>query len=161
MKIAILSDIHDNIWKLRKVLEQAAGADRLIFCGDFCAPFSLALVAEKFAGPIDCVAGNNDGDAVLLERIALKAGHVTMHGPYADLKLGGRRAFVSHYPAIGEAVAVSGQYDLVCVGHNHMGEIRQLGRTVLVNPGEVMGRLGHTTFAIYDTEAGQAELYEV
>jgi uncharacterized protein len=161
MRIAILSDSHDNIWNLEKVLERVAGADRLIFCGDFCAPFSLALVAEKFPGPIDCVAGNNDGDAVLLERIARKSGHVTMHGQFADLKLDAWRAFVNHYPPIGEAVAASGLYDLVCFGHNHIAEMRQVGRTTLVNPGEVMGRLGHSTFATYDTETGRAELHEV
>ena len=41
MIIAVLSDIHDNIWKLEEVLRGLGGAEELIFCGDFCAPFSL------------------------------------------------------------------------------------------------------------------------
>ena len=162
MRIAILSDIHDNIWALEKVLAgvNAAGAAALIFCGDFCAPFSLTLLAERFRGPIHAVAGNNDGDMLLLARNAAKAGNVTLHGPYAELVLDGRRIFVHHYSAIGEAVAAAGLYDLVCCGHNHQAEIRRLGATVLVNPGEVMGRFGHSTFALYDTDTGETELRE-
>lgn len=161
MKIAVLSDIHDNIWVLEKVLEGVAGADVLIFCGDFCAPFTLAMIAERFRGPVHCVAGNNDGDALLLSQVAGRAGNVTLHGAFAELNLGGRRVFVNHYPPIAEGVAASGLYDLVCFGHNHQAEIRRIGRTLLVNPGEVMGRFGHPTYAIYDAEAGEAFLYEI
>ena len=39
MKIAILSDVHDNIWKLETLLASLE-AQALIFCGDFCAPFT-------------------------------------------------------------------------------------------------------------------------
>lgn len=161
MKVAILSDIHDNIWVLEKVLAEVAGADALIFCGDFCAPFTLAMIAERFRGHVHCVAGNNDGDALLLSQVAGKAGNVTLHGAFAELSLGGRRIFVNHYPPIAEGVAASGLYDLVCYGHNHQAEIRRIGRTLLVNPGEVMGRFGHSTYALYDTEAGEASLHEV
>jgi uncharacterized protein len=54
MKIAVLSDIHDNIWALERLLEDLQ-ADVLIFCGDFCAPFTLAQIAEGFSGPIHVV----------------------------------------------------------------------------------------------------------
>ena len=37
MKIAVLSDIHDNIWKLETLLV-GLEADVLVFCGNFCAP---------------------------------------------------------------------------------------------------------------------------
>ncbi|MBC7121587.1 MAG: metallophosphoesterase family protein, partial [Candidatus Methanosuratus sp.] len=72
-----------------------------------------------------------------------------------------RRIFVHHYPAVAEAVAAAGLYDLVCCGHNHQPEIRRVGKCLLVNPGEVMGRFGHSTYAIYDTESGKADLHEV
>ncbi len=162
MLVAILSDIHDNIWALEKVVDgaNAAGAAALLFCGDFCAPFSLTLLAERFRGPIHAVAGNNDGDMLLLARNAAKAGNVTLHGPFAELSLEGRRLFVVHYPTIGEAVAAGGLYDLVCCGHNHQPETRRIGKSLLVNPGEVMGRFGHSTYAVYNTVSGEAELRE-
>ena len=40
MRIAILSDTHDNIWVLKDLLA-GLEADALLFCGDFCAPFIL------------------------------------------------------------------------------------------------------------------------
>jgi len=160
MKIAVLSDIHDNIWKLETLLA-CMEADTLIFCGDFCAPFTLAQIAEGFAGPIHVVFGNNDGDKLLLARVAGKYPHVTLHGDFAELELDGRRVAVIHYPEIGRALAQGGVYDLVCHGHSHERVVEQVGKTVRVNPGEVMGRFGLSTYALYDTTAGQAEIVEV
>lgn len=163
MKIAIVSDIHDNIWKLAEVLPEIARqqAEVLIFCGDFCAPFTLKQLAEGFNGPVHVVWGNNDGDKWLLTTIAAGAANVTLYGELAELDVAGRKIGVNHYPAIGQRLAESGAYDLVCYGHDHQARIEQVTQTVLVNPGEVMGRFGKSTFAVYDTETGQAELVEV
>jgi putative phosphoesterase len=160
MKIAILSDVHDNIWKLEMLLADLE-ADVLIFCGDFCAPFTLAQIAEGFAGPVHVVFGNNDGDQFLLARVASKFTHVTLHGDFAELELDGRQVAVTHYPQIGQALARGGLYDLVCHGHSHERVVEQTGRTVRVNPGEVMGRFGLATYSLYDTATGQAKFVEV
>ena len=90
MRIAILSDVHDNIWKLETLLDRLE-AEALVFCGDFCAPFTLAQIAESFAGPIHVVFGNNDGDQFLLARVASKSPQVTLHGEFCELELGGHR----------------------------------------------------------------------
>ncbi len=160
MKIAILSDIHDNIWVLRDLLA-GLEADALLFCGDFCAPFTLKQIGEGFGGPIHAIFGNNDGDQWLMGQVAARFSHVTLHGDFAEVELGGRQVAVTHYPPIGRALARSGVYDLVCYGHNHERAVEQVGRTLLVNPGEVMGRFGLSTYAVYDTESGQARLVEV
>ena len=44
MQLVICSDIHDNIWALESALPGMAGADALLFLGDFCAPFTLSLI---------------------------------------------------------------------------------------------------------------------
>jgi len=160
MKVAILSDIHDNIWKLGTLLA-GLEADVLLFCGDFCAPFTLAQIAEGFSGPVHVVFGNNDGDKLLLARVASRFNHVTLHGEFVELELDGRKAAVTHYPEIGRALARGGVYDLVCHGHNHERSIEQTGKTLRVNPGEVMGRFGLSTYALYDTTSGQAESVQV
>ena len=43
MRVAIMSDSHDNIWNMRKAVEIVKGrqAGLLIHCGDFIAPFML------------------------------------------------------------------------------------------------------------------------
>jgi hypothetical protein len=92
---------------------------------------------------------------------ALAAGNVTLHGQYAELTLGGRRVAVNHYPEMAQRLAESGQFDLVCYGHNHLARVEQVGATVLANPGEVMGRFGAPTFGLYDTASGQFELHAV
>jgi putative phosphoesterase len=160
MRIAILSDVHDNIWKLETLLAELE-ADALVFCGDFCAPFTLAQIAEGFTGPIHVVFGNNDGDQFLLSRVAGRFPHVALHGEFAELEFDGRRLAVTHYPAIGRAIAQGGIYDLVCHGHSHEQSVEQVGRTLRVNPGEVMGRLGPSTYALYDTTSGQPTILEV
>ena len=160
MRIAILSDTHDNIWVLKDLLA-GLQADALLFCGDFCAPFTLAQIAEGFSGPVHIVFGNNDGDQLLLSQVAGRFSHVTLHGDLAELELDGRRLAVTHYPRIGRALAKSGVYDLVCCGHSHERTVEQVGTTVLVNPGEVMGRLGLSTYAVYDTSTGQAAIVEI
>jgi hypothetical protein len=160
MKVAILSDVHDNIWKLETLLA-GLKADVLLFCGDFCAPFTLAQIAEGFSGPVHVVFGNNDGDKLLLARVASRFGHVALHGEFVELELEGRQVAVTHYPEIGRALARGGVYDLVCHGHSHERSVEQVGRTLRVNPGEVMGRFGLSTYAVYDTAAGQAEIVQV
>jgi putative phosphoesterase len=160
MKIAILSDIHDNIWKLETLLAEL-DADVLIFCGDFCAPFTLAQIAESFTGPIHVVFGNNDGDPLLMTQVATRFPQVALHGDFADLELDGRRVAVNHYPAIGVAIAQGNSYDLVCHGHSHERVTERVGKTLRVNPGEVMGRFGRSTYAVYDTRTSQAEIVEV
>jgi putative phosphoesterase len=136
-------------------------ADALIFCGDFCAPFTLAQIAEGFGGPIHVVFGNNDGDQYLLSQVAGRYGHVTLHGDFAELELGRQSVAVTHYPQIGKALARGGVYDLVCHGHSHERLIEVDGETTRVNPGEVMGRFGLSTFAMYDTTTKEAEIVEV
>ncbi|MGC8877648.1 MAG: metallophosphoesterase family protein [Anaerolineae bacterium] len=161
MRIAILSDIHDNIWKLESVLNRVQDADALIFCGDFCAPFTLTQLAQGFKGPVHVVWGNNDGDKWLLTRNATAAGNVMLHGELAELELGGRQLAANHYPHIARHLAESGRYAAVFYGHDHTAHMEQIGQTLLLNPGEVMGRFGKSTFAWYDTETGQAEIVEV
>ncbi len=160
MKIAILSYINDNIWRLETLLAELE-ADALIFCGDFCAPFTLAQIDQGFDGPVHAVFGNNDGDQFLLARVASKSPQVTLHGEFCELELNGRRVAVTHYPRIGKALARGGRYDLVCHGHSHKRIIKQVGETLRVNPGEVMGRFGLSTYALYDTGTGLASFVEV
>jgi len=161
MKIAILSDTHDNIWTLEEVLKQLSYADVLLFCGDFCAPFTLTAIAEGFPGPVHVVFGNNDGDKWLLTKVANKSGNVRLHGAFASIELGGRKIAITHYPEIAVGMVASGLYDLVCYGHDHTGKIERVGNCLKVNPGEVMGRFGISSYAVYDTDTGKVEIVEV
>jgi len=161
MRLAILSDIHDHLEKLRRALERLRGCEALLFCGDLCAPFTLRALAEGFPGEIHAVRGNNDGDMLLLSQVAREIGRITLYGVYGEVELGGRRIALVHYPRLAAGLAALGSYDLVCYGHDHKSHLEQVGKTLLLNPGEVMGWKGRCTVAIYDTESGQAEILEI
>jgi len=161
MRIAVMSDIHDNIWQLEKALARLEGVQQLMFCGDFCAPFTLKQIAEGFPGPVHAVFGNNDGDRYLLMKIASGFSHVHLHGEFAELIADKMKIAVNHYPEIARPIAESGRYDVVFYGHNHTHKIERIGSTDLINPGEIMGRFGRSTFVIYDTSSRQGETVEV
>ncbi len=154
MKIAVLSDSHDHLDNLQAVLTAlpGEGVARVFFLGDFCAPFTLAALAEGFSGPIDCVFGNNDGDVFLLSRTASRHPHVTLHGQLAELDIEGRRIALNHYPEIARRLAESQAYDAVFSGHDHRRYLHQTGRSLWANPGEIMGRYQVVSFGVYDTE---------
>lgn len=155
MKIAVLSDCHDHLENLALALSSVReeGAERLFYLGDFCAPFTLAALAQGFEGPIDAVFGNNDGDIFLLCQVAAKFPHVKLHAPLAELEAGGRKIALHHFPEIGLRLAESQAYDAVFTGHDHQKYVHSKGRTLWANPGEIMGRFGAPSFGLYDTES--------
>ena len=161
MKIGIISDIHDNLWRLEKVLAQLGGCETLLCLGDYCAPFTMTAIGKGFRGEVHAVWGNNDGDKLLLTRMADRAGNITLHGELADLEVAGRHIALTHYPHVCRPLALSGQLDLVCYGHDHDQRCEQHGKTLLVNPGEVMGRFGAARYAVYDSESHQVTLHQV
>ncbi len=160
MRIAIISDIHDHLEALERVLAQVQDCEALLCLGDLCAPFTMRALAKGFSGPIHVVWGNNDGDKLLLTQVAGRADNVTLHGDFAFVTLSGRKIAMTHYPVLARALAAGQQYDLVCYGHDHERAVSRQGRTLLVNPGEVMGRFGVSSHAVYDTDRGEASLVE-
>ena len=162
MKIAIFSDTHDNIWKLDQALERMQDADQLIHCGDLCSPFVVKRIGEAaHSRPVHIVWGNNEGDIRLMCQIAAEYPSFHLHGAFADLELDGIRVGVTHYPEIARSLAVSRLYQLVCYGHDHVAHESQQGACRILNPGELMGLYGKTTFAFFDTQTGKIEFMEV
>ncbi len=161
MRIAICSDIHDNIWKLESALPGMNQTNALLFCGDFCAPFTLTQLARGFEGPVHAVLGNNDGDQRLLLQMAEQAGNIELHGQFVELEMGGLKIAVNHYPEIARGLAAGGSYDVVCYGHDHTLHEERVGETLLLNPGEIMGRFGRSTYMILDTDTRTVTVHEV
>jgi uncharacterized protein len=170
MRVAVLSDIHDNVWKLAAALAYIRDCDQLICCGDLCSPFVIDQLAQGFAGPIDIVFGNNDADLFRITAKAPRYPHLHLRGELFETEVAGRRIAVNHFDAIGLALARGGQYDAVFYGHNHAPKIEQLGPTLAVNPGSLMGAQFSAhgeradvdpTFAIYAPATNTARLYRL
>lgn len=165
MKIAILSDSHENKENLKQALETVTRLkiERLLFCGDLCGPFMIKQFGENFSGPIDMVFGNNDGDRFRMAMNAAAIPHITLHGEYAALEIDGKRIGMTHYPFYADAMAKSGDYDLVCFGHDHEVRINHYGNCIAVNPGLTYEHYLEKppTFAIYDTSDHRVTIHNL
>jgi putative phosphoesterase len=162
MKVAIISDIHDNLAKLRTALQHCQEAEVLICCGDLCSPFIAKELGLGFAKAIHVVFGNNDGDRFRIAANSARFPQLQFHGEYVELEIGGRAFSVNHFDNIGRTIAKGEKFDVVCFGHNHQFELTRVGRTLILNPGEVFGGLTcSSTFAMYDTATGEAERIDI
>jgi putative phosphoesterase len=162
MIVAILSDSHDNVWKLDAAMPHLRRAEVVIHCGDLCSPFTLRMLADGVEGrPVHVVWGNNDGDKFLMTRVAGQFPNAVLNGDFAELALGGTAVAVNHYPEIAHGLALSGKYQIVCYGHNHTPREERVEGCLLLNPGEVAGIQGRSTIALADTSDLSIEWVEL
>jgi uncharacterized protein len=168
VKICIVSDSHDRADPLARAVMAAreAGAQAVLHCGDLIGAQTIkpALAAGL---PVHAIHGNNLGDPRAMEFQSRKSGgQLQYHGPDAVLELGGRSIFMVHYDNYGFAFACTGAYDLVCCGHSHNAEARQVpnvkgGRSWLVNPGTVAGLSAPATWVLGDLATMRFEIFSM
>lgn len=159
MKICIVSDSHDHRDRLAAAVAEAKalGAQAVIHCGDLVAPSTLHAIIP-LGLPIHLVHGNNQGDLYHLSKLAHKLeNRVHYYGQDGAFTLGGRRLFLVHYPHYAKAMALTGDYDLVCNGHEHRAVIERIknikdGETLRVDPGSVGGVSVAPTYVLGDLE---------
>ncbi len=167
MKIAILSDIHDNVWNLAAALQSLQSVDLMICCGDLCSPFIVSQMAKSFHGPIHIVFGNNDGDLFRITQQAQGYAHVNLHGAFFQGEFAGLRFAANHYVDISHALVAGSDFDVICYGHNHTYHIETIGNSLIINPGALMGYnpiIGKdipATFVVYDTDSNSVASYQV
>lgn len=159
MRICILSDSHDRSGLLARAVRDAAdqGAEAVLHCGDVIGANTL-LEALEWGIPVHVVHGNNLGDLRAMASLAAASqGQLVYHGEDARIKFAGRRIFMVHYPHYGHALARTGDWDLVCCGHDHRASIVKVeqiggGITWLINPGTVAGIGAPPTYVLGDLE---------
>lgn len=159
MKICIVSDSHDHREPLAAAVVEARdlGARAVLHCGDLVAPSTLHAIVG-LGLPIHLIHGNNTGDLFHLHRFSQEhAGQVFYYGQDGAVELGGRRIFLVHFPHYAKGIALTGDYDLVCNGHEHRAIIERIrnirGReTVRIDPGTVAGVSAPATYAFGDLQ---------
>jgi putative phosphoesterase len=170
MRIAILSDIHDHVWRLAAALKHVRDTDALICCGDLCSPFVVHQMGREYSHPIHIVFGNNDADLYRISAVAQQYPHVKLHGEFFDGEFDGRRIAVQHFDDIARPLAASGLYHVVFFGHNHRRETGRVGSTLIVNPGPILGAAFRadgsredvaSSYAVYDTASGEVAAFQV
>ncbi len=162
MLVAVISDIHDHDTRLLLALAQAQeqGCRHLFCLGDLATLSTFRTLCEEWPHGADVVFGNNEWNRESFLRVADEYPPITHHGEIAPLRLGGREIFLCHYPHTATRAALSGQYDAVFFGHTHRAECHPASekRPLFLNPGDVQGRYGSPSIAIYDTESNTARL---
>ncbi len=157
MKIALMSDSHDNLPVLHKAVAWCNDnkIDYVLHAGDLVAPF-VNRAFKNLTMPFTIVFGNNDGERHGLS-VMFKDKIFT---PPHDIELDGKKVVMLHEPDAMDNLRLKA-YDLVVYGHTHAIDIRQ-GKPLIVNPGELGGWLtGRSTMAVWDTKTNDIELVEI
>lgn len=156
MKIGIVADSHDNVpaAEAAAVAFSERGAELLIHAGDFVAPFTVERFL-KLGVPVVAVFGNCDGEHKVISKLL------------PDIQTGARRETIADLSFIVvhalDELEQSGRggADVIVCGHTHKAGISGEGPLV-INPGECGGWVtGRTTAAMFDTDTGQAEIFDL
>ena len=158
MKVALISDIHDHVSHLHLALEQARKrrCSHLLCMGDMVTSDTFRTLCEAWMGELHVVFGNNEYERDVFHRLADAFPHVMLYGDEGQLQLDGRALYMTHLPRTAMRQTRAG-YDAIFFGHIHERELLMLGKTLIVNPGEILGRRSHPSMAIYDTGDNSAE----
>ena len=147
MRIGIVSDTHGQALYAQQAVRLLEGLDveRVIHCGDVG---SAAIVPLFQRWPLDFVQGNVD-DPRELEAAARACGQ-TFHGRLGSLTLDGVKIAILHGDdgRLLREIIDGGNYQLVCHGHTHVADRRQVGDTLVLNPGALYRANPHTIAAV-------------
>lgn len=176
MKIAIISDSHDNLSNVYKALDwvNKNGISEIIHCGDVCAPAALREIAINFQGKIHLVYGNVDGDHKGMERIKDEFENLIIYGDVGEILIsrkqknkkikkqgrqsGNYKIAFTHFPWTAKELAEAGNYDYVFYGHTHKPWEEKAGNCKIINPGTLAGMFYKATFATLDINTDLLEL---
>lgn len=159
MEVCVISDTHDHLDNLRKVLKilDERKISVMLHGGDFVSPFTWRVL-KNFQGDIYGVFGNNDGERVLLKKLYGDR----IQEQIRKIEIGGKNIALMHEPRLLEELAQSGAFDLIVYGHMHEVDIKKINNTLIINPGEACGWLyGKATFMIVNLETMDVEVLEL
>ncbi len=137
MRIGIISDTHDHRRNILRAVEIFRGHEvqYVLHAGDIVAPFATKPFAEVGTAKFIAVFGNNDGEKLQLRR-AVESFGGEIHEYCYKGELAGRKVYMTHTNHNVEEVAASQMYDLLVYGHTHQQDVRRVGKTLIINPGE-------------------------
>lgn len=137
MKIGIISDSHDHHANVLKAIEvfNEREVDYVLHAGDIVSPFTAKAFAQIKGAKFIAVFGNCDGDKLFLKS-TIEDFSGEIHQQVYTAEVEGKRIFMTHIPSTLDEVVGSGKFDLVVYGHTHKKDIRKVGGTLIINPGE-------------------------
>ena len=163
MKIGIVSDTHNNLKNVNRIVElfNGAGVERVIHTGDITQAKTLDIFAHLEV-PMYGVYGNNDeGERESLAAAVEAHGFIFQEPPFV-LEWHQRSIMVVHDPLEFEG-HLDHTHELALHGHTHLYRYEEMtvngSRQVLFNPGECAGHMkGFNAIGVLDLETLAAEL---
>ena len=138
MKIGIISDSHDNHVNVLKAVDifNYEKVDYILHAGDIISPIAAKAFSKVKDSQFIAVFGNCDGEKLLLKSTIEAFGGQIHNQPYIG-QIEGKKIFMTHTPGALDAVIDSDRYDLIVYGHTHKQDIRTVGTSLVINPGEL------------------------
>lgn len=158
MKIAILSDSHDNLANLEKFLSLVKGEkiNFLIHCGDVCNGETLRKIRKDFRGEVFLCLGNADiKESILGLRDNPK---IKVFKDFGEIEIDKLKIGFCHNRNLAKKFFETKKYDFVFYGHSHRPSLKEKGGLILANPGTIASLFFKATFAILDTETKNLSL---
>jgi len=158
MKIGIVSDTHNNLKNVQRIVElfNEADVERVIHTGDITQAKTIDIFAE-LQMPMYGVYGNNDQERDSLVAAVERHGFIFQDPPFT-LSWAERSIMVVHDPLEFEGHLDAG-HEVALHGHTHMYRYEQRESQVIFNPGECAGHMaGFNAVGIMDLTDLSAEL---
>ncbi len=162
MKVAILSDIHDNLSNLNiffELISKKIGENKIeniICCGDVTNEETLKELSLKFTGIIYLVKGNGE---IYQEKNLEKYKNINYLGRYNTLKLGNFKIGICHEPIfIKTLLEKEKNLNFIFYGHTHKPWLSIKNKATTINPGTLGGVFQKPSFAIWDSDNGKIKL---
>lgn len=155
MKIGVVSDTHNNLNNVAKIVDlfNEAGVERVVHTGDITQAKTLNVMAHLDAHMVG-VFGNNDFERRPLEAATLRHGFHFVEPPL-ELLWHERRIVVVHDPRVLNGI----DFDVALHGHTHSLCIERTNRRLIFNPGECAGHLvGRNAVGVLDLATLETEL---
>lgn len=161
MKIAIVSDIHDNLPNLKKFLEfiRKERVKSLIVCGDVGVDEeTLKFLSDNFKEKIFFTPGNMD--VWQNSKNQNPRSRIKLFETAGELEIDGLKIALTHFPPEAKRLALNAaeNYDFVFYGHNHKPWLEQIGNCLLANPGNLAGLYYKASFALLETKTKKLSL---
>lgn len=151
MKIAIISDLHDNLATLDLFFKIAKEEkiEKIICCGDVGNLESLSYLSSSFTGEISLVYGN----AEMFQAEDVKQfNNINFLGRYGQIEIDNIKIGLCHEPYfLKNLISSTPDLDYIFYGHTHKPWISQKNKIKLINPGTLGGIFYRPSFAIFDT----------
>jgi len=161
MKIAIISDTHDNLANTQKAakLIKEENIKKIIHCGDIFKPETIKEIHKFLKVEIHIIFSPADADFSKIPKDSFKnIKGIKIWKEFGEVFWGGKKIAFCHFPEIAEKLADSQKYDLVFYGHTHKPWESKTDKTRIVNPGNIAGLFYKPTFAVYDAENDNLKL---